>query len=364
MSEDAKLERRFPCEQCGAILHYAPASEQLKCAYCGHENPIERIDEPIEELDYREHLAQLEAAATHDDIQVVRCEACTAETTFEPNVTSSRCAFCGSDIVVTRASKRLLKPRSLLPFRVTQVEGLDAYRAWLRKLWFAPTKLVSKARAGDRLQGIYVPYWTFDADTHSHYRGERGDDSWDTVTRTVLENGKHVQKEDRVRKTRWRSVFGTVHAAFDDLLVLASETLPAKVTARLEPWDLAALVPYEDSYLAGFRAESYAVALPEGFERAKHVMQTHIRRLVERDIGGDHQRIHEIQTRYRDVTFKYVLLPIWISSYRYHGKTYRFLINGRTGEVQGERPYSSWKIAVLVLLIGAIVAALFALLAN
>jgi hypothetical protein len=142
---------------------------------------------------------------------------------------------------------------------------------------------------------------------------------------------------------------------FDDVLVLASRSLPPKHAHALEPWDLRSLVPYRDEYLSGFAAESYQVDLAQGFEAAKAIMAEHIANTIRADIGGDHQRIHSVQTRYRDVTFKHILLPVWISAYRYHQRVFRFLVNARTGEVQGERPWSAVKITLLVLSILAVV---------
>ncbi|HKL56096.1 MAG TPA: primosomal protein N' (replication factor Y) - superfamily II helicase, partial [Roseovarius sp.] len=136
---------------------------------------------------------------------------------------------------------------------------------------------------------------------------------------------------------------------FDDVLVLASRSLPKRFTDGLEPWDLSALEPYAPQYLAGFRAEGYAVELDEGFTEAREIMDRAIARDVRFDIGGDRQRIHDIQTQISDVTFKHVLLPVWLAAYKYRGETYRFVVNGRTGRVQGERPWSAWKIALAVI---------------
>jgi hypothetical protein len=149
--------------------------------------------------------------------------------------------------------------------------------------------------------------------------------------------------------------------AFDDILILASRSLPKKYADRLEPWDLESLEPYGDAYLSGFRAESYRVTLREGFEEARTVMDSTIRSSVRRDIGGDHQRIHSIRTQYDDITFKHILLPVWISAYRFREKVYRFLVNARTGEVQGERPWSWVKIALAVLAGLAVIGGLAAL---
>ena len=104
------------------------------------------------------------------------------------------------------------------------------------------------------------------------------------------------------------------------------------------------LTNFNEQLLSGFQAEQYQVDVKGGFEKAKVRMEDVIRGSVRRDIGGDVQQVLTLNTTYKDVTFKHILLPIWISAYRFKGKVYRFMINGRTGEVQGERPYSGWKI--------------------
>ena len=85
-------------------------------------------------------------------------------------------------------------------------------------------------------------------------------------------------------------------------------------------------------------------------------MDRMIARDVKYDIGGDDQRIGQIDTTISDVTFKHILLPVWLAAYKYRGQSYQFVVNGRTGRVQGERPYSAWKIGFAVI-IGLILAA-------
>ena len=223
---------------------------------------------------------------------------------------------------------------------------------WLGRLWFAPNGLQEYARKGRKMTGIYVPYWTFDAHTESDYRGERGTVYYET--RQVMRDGKMTTQQ--VPKVRWTPKSGHVSRFFDDVLVLASRSLPKRFTDALEPWDLSAMEPYRPEFLAGFRAEGYQVDLDEGFHEARGHMDRVIRRDVKFDIGGDQQRIHALETQISAVTFKHVLLPVWLAAYKYRGKSYRFVVNGRTGRVQGERPWSAWKIAIAVVL-GLIVAA-------
>jgi len=354
VAETEDLNKTFKCANCGAKMEFVPGADAQECPYCGHENPIPKSEDDIEELDFRSYLATLSDGEQTEEHLTVKCDDCGAETTTEANVTARECPFCGSHIVSTAGSTKRIKPRSLLPFEISRKDGHERFRKWIASLWFAPNCLKNVAQQDDKLKGMYVPYWTYDSDTTSFYRGERGEHYWETQHYTTRENGRTVHKTRQVRKTRWYPASGTVWGSFDDVLILASDSLPRKYTEKLEPWDLKNLVPYKDEYLSGFRAESYRIDLAEGFDHARQIMDVHIRELVRRDIGGDEQRIHSVRTQHANVKFKHLLLPIWISVYRFKNTTYRFLINGRTGEVQGERPWSWIKI---VLLVAAIVVA-------
>ena len=341
-------QRQFPCKDCGANLVFAPGTNALTCPYCGAANEIESADAIVEELDFHHHLSELAGQEATEERVTVRCNTCGAETTLAANRTADRCPFCGSGIVAQAVCRKLIKPRSLLPFRITHTEAANAFRQWIASLWFAPSELKNRADR-EQINGVYIPCWTYDAQTTSHYTGQRGEDYWVTESYTAYENGKHVTRTRQVKHTNWYPASGIVDVPFDDLLVLASRSLPSGYAEKLEPWDLGQLTPYRDEYLSGFVAESYQVDLAQGFDIAKGMMEPAIHSAIRRDIGGDQQRIHSVDTRYSDVTFKHALLPIWISAYRYQDKVYRFLINARTGEVQGERPWSWVKITLAVL---------------
>ena len=238
---------------------------------------------------------------------------------------------------------------------LTEAQARQAMSDWLGRLWFAPNGLQEYARKGRALTGIYVPYWTFDADTLSRYQGERGEYWYETRTVTVQVNGKTEQRQEQVRHVNWYPVSGTVSRQFDDVLVMAAQSLPRRYVDGLEPWTLAELRAYSTDYLAGFRAEGYTVGPEDGHTIARARMDAVIQGDVRRDIGGDEQRISAVQTQASAETFKHILLPIWMAAYKYGGKSYRFVVNAQTGKVQGERPWSKWKIGFAVVL-GLIVA--------
>jgi predicted RNA-binding Zn-ribbon protein involved in translation (DUF1610 family) len=350
-------EKIFPCVSCGGNLVFKPGTCALACPSCGVQNVIETAAAPIEELDFETFLRAAETQASLEERLTVTCANCAAETTLGANLTADACPFCGTKIVAQAKSTRAIAPRSLLPFKITREHSTSRFHAWLASRWFAPTALKRFARTNG-LDGIYTPYWTYDCATTTHYTGQRGEHYWDTETHHTTRNGKTVTETRRVRKTRWHSASGTVQNTFDDVLVLASAALPRKQADALAPWDLGELVPFKEDYLSGFKVQSYSVGLSEGFNAAKEKMDPEIRAKIRADIGGDEQRIASMSVRYHEITFKHVLLPVWISAYRFKDRVYRFLVNARTGEVQGERPYSWVKITLLIASIATLAAAL------
>lgn len=337
------------CDQCGAKLDFAAGTSVLKCPYCGYELRVSQPETPIAELDYQAFLEKAGGEKETYEAQRIQCAKCGAETTVPSETTAGICPFCGANIISSGSASRLIKPEALLPFRIPQKDAFENFRRWIRSLWFAPNGLKQYAQAEGKLAGVYVPFWTYDSDTTTFYSGERGDYYYTTESYTANENGRSVTRTREVRHTRWSPASGTVFNSFDDILILASKSLPRKYVDSLQPWDLQNLVSYTSDYLSGFRAESYRISLPQGFEEAKEVMAAAIQNSIRQNIGGDEQQIHSVQTQYGKVTFKHILLPVWLSAYRFRDKIYRILINARSGEVQGERPFSAWKIACAIL---------------
>ncbi len=354
------MAREFPCKGCGANVAFSPGAQALKCPYCGREHRIPQAVEEVVELDFRSALARQDDLQTVEQI-IVGCGGCGAEVVLAPGVTANRCSFCDNPVVAQHERRQLIQPKALLPFRVPEKDARASFDRWMKSLWFAPADLSKKAQR-DGLDGVYLPFWTFDAETESWYEGERGDHYYVTEQYTVQENGQTVTRTRQVQRTRWWPASGVVWAHFDDVLVPGSHSLPTALVDRLQPWDLPSLVPFDQRYVAGFRAECYQVDLEAAFQRAKQIMAGQIRAACFRDIGGDEQRVHQVRTQHYRVTFKHVLLPLWISAYRYGDRTYRFVINAQTGEVQGDRPYSWFKIGLIVLVIVVVVLIIYTLL--
>jgi len=344
------MEARFPCGSCGAELTFQPGSRRIACAYCGFENAIADDSSEVRERDLLATLQTLAGAAPLEDQRSIACKTCAAVFEFDPGVHAENCPYCGTAVVAAPSQSRRIRPRALIPFVLTEGEGQSQLKAWLKGLWFAPSDLKLYARSEGRLSGVYLPFWTYDCDSESRYSGERGTAYQVRKSFTQRIKGKVVRRSRSVTKIRWTPARGRVRRHFDDVLVSAGGGVPQALTEDLAPWELPALTGYREEYLSGFRSELYRIGLEEGFRAAEAVMESVIRGDVRRDIGGDAQRIHHIDTRYDNISFKHVLLPVWVAAYRYRDTTYPFVVNGQTGRVSGARPYSAIKIAVAVVL--------------
>ena len=365
--------RAFPCSSCGARLSFSPGSKTLKCPYCAAVNDIPDTDENVQELSLDEWLAKLESESETHQQEQIKCGNCGGEQTLAANLYASACTFCGSPLTSKSYAQRQVKPKSLVPFKITKLQAQDKWRGWIKGLWLAPSALKKYAQSDGGMKGIYVPYWTFDAQTYTRYSGQRGDDHTERYQST---NSKGESVTETRTRTDWTHVSGTVSFLHDDVLVSGSKSsyggggsssgaaemqralvaqagvvgnmIAAKFSSSLRTWNTKELVPYQEEYITGFQAEAYQVGLKAAFVTAKQLIDNKVEQLVRADIGGDHQRISSLSTQYSHLTFKHILLPMWVSAYLYAGKTYRFVVNGQTGEVQGESPKSGWKIFFLV----------------
>ncbi len=357
-------QAHFSCKNCASDLVYSPASQDLLCRSCGHHYPVNTLEEPIREYDFKQavqELARLRRTGDNDNniLSIIQCPSCGAEFSFNEHEHAGDCPYCATPVIADTAHARFIVPRSLLPFRFEKKEAIEIFDKWISSRWFAPSSLKSYSKRNEKLVGIYLPYWTYDSQTYNQYRGQRGITYYDRQVYSTVVNGRRVQRIRTVARIRWTPVGGHVDLHFDDVLIGATKTLPRTIIDHLQPWDLDNLVPYSEEYISGFRSEIYQVTVDQGFLQAENIMERKIHQSVRSNIGGDHQRISSVNTRHQDTSFKHVLLPVWSAAFKYRGKTYRYVINGRNGTIQGERPYSFIKIGFAVL---AAVAALLAIL--
>jgi DNA-directed RNA polymerase subunit RPC12/RpoP len=333
----------YPCGGCGARLEFTPGSAGMQCPYCGFRQEIAPAGRQIREIAFGDLQTLSRKPVGSIGSYVFVCQRCAART--ETNETASACQFCGAPLVIDPAASSQIVPEGVLPFDLDRGAVRTAVRKWASSRWFAPSAL-KKVTETESMKSTYLPHWTYDSQTVSEYAGQRGERYYVTETSTDS-NGE--QQTRQVQRTRWYPAHGTVARAFDDVLVPASAVLPAKKVDDLAPWPLEEAAAYQPEFLAGHFALRYDVEPEDGFTEAKNRMAPVITEDCRRDISGDEQRVESVDTRHNDVTFKLLLLPVWIACYVYAGRNWQVLVNGRTGEVHGERPWSKAKIAIAVI---------------
>ncbi|MQM28388.1 hypothetical protein [Glycomyces albidus] len=333
----------YPCHDCGAHLQFAPGTTALACPYCGARQEIHVPTQMVAERDYHALGEQNRRSPQQSAPNLFVCTGCGAHT--ESDAWSDVCQFCGAAVVADQFDPDLVAPDGLIPFHVDKGGARKALRDWVSSRWFAPNAFKNVHEA-ESLKSTYLPHWTWDAATVSHYQGERGE---------------HYYTEDkdgnRKRNTRWFPAAGTVTRDFDDVVVPATTHVnPKRLESLSESWETGAATGYQPQFLSGHHTQRYDLGPDDALNEAKRKMSAVIQRDVRNHIGGDEQRVHRIDTEYRNLTYKLLLLPVWILAYLFGGKTWQVLVNGQNGKVSGDRPFSPWKIAFAVA-VGLVVAA-------
>lgn len=353
---------KYPCAACGAQAEWNPGKQALICSFCGTTTPFS-IDEAgtIRELDLAAALRELpdEQRGWLAEKRSVQCQSCKAVSVFDPERVGQNCDFCGSPSLVPYDEiKAPIRPESLLPFKVTEAQVREQIRRWYASKWLAPNKLKARALV-DRVHGVYIPYWTFDAHVVCPWRAEAG--HYYYTTETYRDNQGRTQTR-RVRHVRWEPAAGEVRHFFDDEPVPGTHGVSQALLKQVEPFPTSELVPYSAAFLSGFVVEHYQVVLLEAAEHSQTQMKRKLYDMCAAEVPGDTQRNLEIFPTFSGRTFKHVLVPVWLLTYTYGNKPWQVVVNGYTGQMAGDYPKSPWKIAALVLL--AIIAVLIVVLAQ
>jgi DNA-directed RNA polymerase subunit RPC12/RpoP len=354
--------RQFPCKQCGANLEFRPGQVDLQCPYCGHREHVPSTPQEIREYDLLSALNSMPRTEGWGvERQSLHCENCGATTTFAPGQVAGKCAFCGSGQVTEKGSAgNVIRPETLIPFLVTREHATQLFRKWLGSGWFRPNALKTTGEL-TKLQGAYLPYWTFDALASASWAAEAGFHYYVTETyEEEDENGNVVTRTREVQHTRWEPAWGTRQDFFDDELVCASTGLPPNLLFGIAPFSMEQLAAYDPSFLAGFVAEEYQIDLRGGWDKAEDSINGKVYSLCAGDVPGDTYRNLHVDTAFSQMTFKHLLLPVWIAAYHFNNQSYRFLVNGQTGRTAGEAPVSWWKVigAVLVAVVIIVIVAM------
>ena len=362
---------KHPCPECGGDLQWNAAKQSLVCPYCGTAVAWEQAtthdpdgsggpdSNAVAEQDL---LAALNAhptglgigSATGAEQREVQCQSCHAISVFVGTKVAKRCDFCGSPAIIEHtSSNEVITPQSLLPFKVSDGQVRDLIRKWYGTRWFAPNKLKRSALT-DTLSGVYLPYWTFDAQASADWRADAGYHYYVTET---YRDSKGTTQTRQVQHTRWVPASGDLEHFFDDQLVPGTTGVHAKLLRQVEPFPtLTDLKPYSPEFVRGWTVERYQVDLRQAAQQSQQAMEEAVRSLCAQAVPGDTHRNLQVDAQYAQRTFKHILVPVWLVSYTYGSRSFQIVANGYTGSIAGEQPYSWIKITLTVLAVLLLIA--------
>lgn len=334
------------CPSCGANMTFKPEDGCLYCDFCGTKQQI--LAEGAREIDF----AQIASGNNSwgEETHVFRCENCGAKEILDKNEIAKTCSFCGTSHVVATDELSGLKPNAVVPFAISSQAATDGAKKWARKKLFAPRSFKKYLKA-EGVRGVYNPAFSFDSQTQSFYEGTLG--KYYYVTRRV--NGKTV----RERRVRYFRISGTYDAFFDDVLIQASSTIDQKQLNKLMPFDTNDSKEYEQAYLSGFVANRYEKEGTECWGEARATIEKRLRSMILSRYTYDVVQSLSVHTNYSEVTYKYLLLPVYVGHFNFRKKLYNFFVNGRNGKITGKTPVSPWRVLLAVLLGAAVVVGLY-----
>jgi hypothetical protein len=350
---EATAQQKFSCPSCGGEARWDPVKKALVCAFCGTTSPAQvQLTAGGDQIIVEHDLIQALRAIPDDQRGwqakkiSVKCQSCQAISVFDPSRVGQRCDFCGSSALVPYEEiKDAFRPESLLPMKIGETQVRDSIHRWYKTRWFAPNQL-KRAALTDTVKGLYIPYWTFDAQVHSEWTAESGYYYYEEET---YRDSQGEVKTRQVQKTRWEPSSGQLDHFFDDELVPASRGVQAEMLRRVEPFPTKELAPYQPEFLSGWVVERYQIDLGAAAHQAREEMDAELRQMCAGQVPGDTHRNLQVEADYSGQTFKHILVPIWLLTYNYGARNFQVVINGYTGIIAGKYPKSWVKITLAVL---------------
>lgn len=346
LKANQKLQKAYQrkCPNCGAPLKFDPSSGKLFCAHCKSLVDFERSKDVVE----RDFSEMHDFTPWKDgEISAYRCANCGASSVLSRTALATTCPFCGSPVVLDEKATGLVRPDSLVPFELSEQDAASVLSAWKKRKIFAPNRFRKHTRAKS-LNGVFVPVWTFDADTTSHYNGTLGKHR----TRTVRRNGK----TETETYTEWFHVRGDMPAIFDDVMIAGSNNVEAKYFKEVQGVDKSKYAVYTDEYLAGYVADNYTVEPAVAYKAARKIMDERIRAKIISRYNADVVGNLSVDTTIISKSFKYMLFPVYVAATKYKGRVYNQYVAGFWSDrekgkahVSGKFPKSGWKVFTTVL---------------
>ena len=331
------------CPNCGGVMEFNPATGKMRCPFCESEfdintdenTTVNGMEADFLSAEFKENCDWGTATRT------ILCKSCGGETVYDANTLSTVCPYCGSNQVLETQSNTIA-PFGVCTFKVEKKTASDKFGGWIKKKLFCPSK-AKKSCKPEAFNGIYIPIWTFDADTVTDFTARYG------IEKTYTDS-----KGETYKKTDWYPTSGTHREFIDDHPVIATERYDASLLKALLPFDTANNLSYNPEYLAGFAAEKYSIGLNDGWEHAKagiaDILKNNITKRIKKENDADDVDSLKMNTLYNNIKYKYLLAPVWLSSFKYKDKIYNFMVNGETGKVSGKSPVSALRVAIAILI--------------
>ena len=321
------------CPSCGGTLAFDPAVGALVCAFCGRTTALQSETAAPWEGYSLQDLQNNAGKRLQSAAKRVVCGTCGGVFIAVASSISGLCPYCGSNsISVSGDAAGTLEPTGIIPFRIGKDEAQNSFMQWIRGRRFSPMDIAKNAQITD-LAGVYVPYWVFDCDTNTPYSGKFG--------KTYSDGDSSY--------TRYHKSSGVCEMPIRDLTFVATGRLEKDPFWKaVSQFDMTAMKKYDPNLLAGFWSESYTIDGSAAWQTAMSKIYDLIRRKIKNAENADVIAKIDMQPMAANVRAKYVLAPIWVTSFEYRGTIYRVLINGQTGNIVGTWPKSFKKFFMIV----------------
>ncbi len=361
-----KVRTKHTCPACGGEAVWNANKQVLACGFCGTEVPG-TLDTAgagkIVEHDLASALRSIPDGKRGwgAQKQSVKCQSCHAISVFDAARQSQGCGFCGAmQLAPYQEVKEAFSPESLLPMKIAASAASELIKTWYGSRWFAPNKL-KQAALTDTIKGLYIPYWTFDAQAHADWEAEAGYHYYETEAYTDSSGNRQTRQ---IQRTRWEYASGRIDHFFDDELMPTSLGIQANHLRAAEPFPTAELAPYDPAYLSGWVVERYQIDLVAAAQRSRDQMEQQVQSMCDSAVPGDTHRNLNVRTAYSGQTFKHILAPLWMLQYRYGAKNFQVVMNGYTGKISGDYPKSWVKIGFTVLAVIIMLVILFSVMGH
>lgn len=321
----------YKCPSCGAGIHFKPATQKFKCDFCLSEYTEEEIDEIYKEIDKKEYEETYNDHSDNKDLLSYECGNCGAKVVTDNTTTATFCYYCHNPVIISDRLMGSFKPDKLIPFSIDKNKAKTQFLDWTQNKIFIPNDFYSDSQL-EKITGIYLPYWWVDCEVDIDYIGEaRSIRVWRSADREFTETKKY----QIVRKGQ---------IAIKNLGELAFTKIDDQLINGIAPYNENEAIGFSMPYLSGFFAEQYDIQQEDIVPKVEDRINRYSKSLIDETISG-FNLVNDIRnnSKVNYENWNYTLLPTWLLTYIYKGKTYIYAVNGQTGKSFGELPFNKRK---------------------